>query len=224
MKLLIDLKQKKINHLLQLIAKGYGVYQPIPFKEFNEVNSDRNCKIRWNFVKNYLLECKNMIDLGCNIGFYVFKSSRVGIYSTGIDNYIYNIELAKELATLYMLNNASFKYGNIDSNLTKRLPYYDACIFFSVFHHLVHTYGFLEADEVMRNICSITRKYLFFETGQYDENTEYPWRNDLKFMGDDPEAWIFNYLLEIGYKNVKVLGQVETHISNIKRSVFIAMK
>jgi SAM-dependent methyltransferase len=224
MKLLIDIKQKKINHLLQIIAKGYGIYQPIPFKEFNRIGSDRNCDIRWNLIKKYLFDCKNMIDLGCNTGYYVFESSKIGIYSTGIDNYIYNIEMANELATLYMIKKVSFKYGDIDSNLTKSLPIHDACIFFSVFHHLVHSYGFLEADEVMKNIYSLTKKYLFFETGQYNENTKYPWRDDLQFMGKDPEAWIFNYLQEIGFKKVEVLGQVETHLSHIKRSVFIAKK
>jgi hypothetical protein len=224
MKLLINIKQKKINHLLQLIAEGYGIYQPIPFKEFNKVNADRNCDIRWNLVKNYLCECQNMIDLGCNIGFYVFESSKVGIYSTGIDNHIYNIEMANELATLYMIKNASFKYGDINSNLTRQLPSHDACIFFSVFHHIVYNYGFLEADKVMRHIYLLTKKYLFFETGQYNENTNYPWRNDLKFMGKDPEAWIFNYLKDVGFRKVEVLGQVETHLSNIRRSVFIAKK
>jgi hypothetical protein len=75
----------------------------------------------------------------------------------------------------------------------------------------------------MRSIASKTNKYLVFETGQYNE-TSTRWHDELDFMGDDYEKWIIDFLTEIGFNEIKVAGQFSTRLSEVKRTLFVAVK
>jgi hypothetical protein len=75
----------------------------------------------------------------------------------------------------------------------------------------------------MRLIALKTNKYLVFETGQYNEIST-SWYKELSFMGDNYEEWIVNFLSKTGFKEVKPIGQFSTHLSDVKRTLFIASK
>ena len=72
-------------------------------------------------------------------------------------------------------------------------------------------------------IISDKRDCLIFETEQSNE-TGSQWPQILSFMGEDPEAWIRDFLVQIGFKNVTNLGTFSTDLTQMKRTLFIAKK
>ena len=75
----------------------------------------------------------------------------------------------------------------------------------------------------MKDLYNKTNKYFIFETGQYNEKGCY-WSNDLSFMGETPNQWLFDYLKSLGYSEVKLISKFNTHLNDEERSFFICIK
>ena len=76
---------------------------------------------------------------------------------------------------------------------------------------------------MMQGIADKTTKYLVFETGQNNE-TETRFYKYLDFMGNSYETWVTSFLLGLGFSKVKKIGMYDTTLSNVKRTLFLAMK
>ena len=50
------------------------------------------------------------------------------------------------------------------------------------------------------------------------------WSNDLSFMGETPNQWLFDYLKSLGYSEVKLISKFNTHLNDEERSFFICIK
>ena len=100
---------------------------------------------------------------------------------------------------------------------------YEVISFLDVFHHIVFFDGFETADKIMHQLYEKCNKYFIFETGQYDEKGYY-WSKKLNFMEKNPTKWINNYLLSLGYSEVKLIGEFSTHLSDKKRALFLCKK
>ena len=119
--------------------------------------------------------------------------------------------------------NVSFINTELTSKISENIPSYDIISFLNVFHHIVHFQGFDEANIIMKDLYNKTNKYFIFETGQYNEKGCY-WSNDLSFMGETPNQWLFDYLKSLGYSEVKLISKFNTHLNDEERSFFICIK
>ena len=75
----------------------------------------------------------------------------------------------------------------------------------------------------MRTLYNKCNKYFIFETGQSNEKGFY-WSDALEFMGDQPEHWLEDYLLRIGYSEVHLVERFSTHLNDQRRAFFICKK
>ena len=121
------------------------------------------------------------------------------------------------------VNKALFMNAEINLSFLNTVPSFDMVVCTSIFHHWVRIYGKEDAFNMMRSIASKTNKYLVFETGQYNEIST-RWYDELDFMGDDYEKWIIDFLTELGFNEIKVAGQFSTRLSEVKRTLFVAIK
>jgi SAM-dependent methyltransferase len=188
----------------------------------NSVGRDTND--RYNAILSNIDEYpKSLIDLGCNKGVFVLKAAAKNSFAVGVDHDWFEIIWAEAYANKNNISSAIFMNAEINLSFVNKLPNFDMIICTSIFHHWVRIYGRSEAFNMMRVIASKTNTYLVFETGQNNE-TSTRWHDKLDFMGDDYEKWIVDFLLEIGFNEVKAAGQFSTLLSDVKRTLFVAKK
>jgi hypothetical protein len=119
------------------------------------------------------------------------------------------------------LENVSFTNCKFTPEIAEKLPQYDLISFLNVFHHIVHFDSFDTADKIMKILVGKCH-YFVFETGQYNEKGYY-WSKDLKFMGNDPDSWVAEYLASLGY-TILCAEHFRTHLSNNTRSFVCCSK
>jgi hypothetical protein len=171
-----------------------------------------------NHVRSYL-------DVGAQFGYYVFRFAemRHEMMARGIEKDRIACLYAEAVRVLNRMSNVSFEKLKMTPALARELAAYDMISCMNVFHHIVHFDGFSAADSIMKELYTKCNKYFVFETGQFDEKGFY-WSNDLSFMGEDPIQWIRDYLLGIGYVDVRVLAITGTHLSEKQRGLFLCKK
>jgi SAM-dependent methyltransferase len=197
-------------------------YQPNPFTNNNKLCRDTND--RYDAILSNIDEYPgSLIDLGCNQGFFVLKAADKGSFSVGIDHDWFEIIWARAIAEKNNVNKALFMNAEINSLFISSMPSFDMVVCTSIFHHWVRIYGKDEAFKMMKLIALKTNKYLVFETGQHDEIAT-RWYKELDFMGDDYERWVVDFLHEIGFVEIKKAGKFSTRLSEVKRTLFIALK
>lgn len=183
----------------------------------------RSCEDRWEAFSVYLPKEKgSVLDIGCNIGYFSFKSAEEGHFAYGVEYHRSNILICYAIKNVTSAQNTTFIRHFIDIDYLKTMPRFDTVINLSVFHHWVKGYGFDHAKEMMQ-VLADKCDCLVFETGQSDEQGS-QWPEILKFMGDNPEAWIKSFLKEIGFKKITNVGTFSTGLTETKRVVFVAKK
>ena len=201
------------------LTKGY---QPNPF--ILDGDSIRVCQDRFasidSEVPNEPLSC---LDIGCNEGFFTFKMAERGGFCMGIDSGRNEVMVAESIKEINRIENVSFVNMQISPDSFKSLPSFDIIFLLSVFHHIVRHNDIEYAKKFMIELSMRNHKYLVFETGQPDEEGV-DWTKDLFFMLPDPEVWIKNMLLSVGYSSVKVIGKNKSIRSSIPRLLFLATK
>jgi len=218
--------RKLLNSFLlgfQRILNVTHNYQPNPF--INTGIDLNNSYARYKDITiNIEAENISLIDLGCNRGFFplIFAKNHK-LITSGVDHDWFELEYAKSMALKEDIGEAVFFHSEIDLSFLHRMPSYDLVICTSIFHHWVKNFGEETAFEMMEIIASKTKKYLVFETGQSNEN-DTTWFKKLSFMGDDPESWIKDYLLSLGFSNVKPTGKYSKNLTPVKRTMFIGYK
>lgn len=201
-------------------------YQPLPFpsKILPVKYSGRECHDRFEAISKVLPSNipLSMLDVGCNIGYFVFRIAKWGGMCLGTDIGRNEIMTANAIATINNIKNAAFFRFEVTPETVHSLPRFDLVICLSVFHHFVRHFGEKNAVQIMSIIANKTR-YLVFETGQPDE-VEKEWAKDLQFMGADPQEWSSNFLKDIGFTTVHYLGEFPTSVSIVPRHLFVAEK
>ena len=195
-------------------------YQPNPF---GMQQGGRDTHDRFDKIIASIDLPHSMVDLGCNRGFFVLKTAQRGCFSIGVDNDKSEIIAARSTAEKHNISKALFMCHNIDSDFVKLLPQADLYFCTSIFHHWVRIYGANDAMQMMQEIAYKTTRYLIFETGQYDEQTT-SWYSQLSFMGEDADLWIKQFLASLGFDEIVPLGQYETTVGHVKRTMYLAIK
>ncbi len=220
---------KLLSYLRFIIQTRIGVlkdYQPHPFKDNTSSKLKRNCYDRLREINSRLpidRENYSYLDIGCHTGFFLFKlvNKKTG-FGLGIDHGITEIMTATQIANNYNYKNINFMNFEINPNNVNSLPDFDVVIFLSIFHHLVRYYGKDKAINILSLIAIKTKKYLIFETGQPNEDSN--WAKELNFMGKNHNEWIKNKLIELNFKEINYDKEFSTSVSDIKRTLFIAKK
>jgi len=213
----------EIPILLDMVKKEYGIYQNLDFPEMAGITCDRDCDIRWSKLKPEVSEGSSFLDLGSNMGYFCFQARFAGLFAMGIESHWANFALSQAFQRKYSIDNISFVLSKISRSTLSPIPNFDYVNCLSLFHHFVFSYGLGESLELMKLIAKKTNKKIFFETGQPNENTKYDWRV-LGFMGSEPYKWIEQMLRNSGFKNVELVSEIDTHLSNVKRGLFVGEK
>lgn len=200
-----------------MMKYGLKPYQPDPFDLFNNVTTDRDTKgtiDKWVLIEEHLpKEAYTALDIGCNIGYYSFKMAQGGAdHVLGIDIERGPLLIAEKLKLLGRVGNVGFCTLAIEQKNVGLLGQYDVILFLSVFHHLVYTYGMDSAKDILQKLIGKTRKVLFFETGQGDQDFGEMAGAMPKINKDEAEKYFTDLLLDCGAARVERLG--ETALKN----------
>jgi hypothetical protein len=219
----IRLRLLKLKLKLLLKSGLIDIYQPLPWFGIKGTQRHVSSLKRWEAIQRELGSIGgsggSALDIGCNLGFFSFQLARNGFFCLGIEanRFLYHLcNLEKEVGKF---QNAVFMEGFLDEKLCRKLPIVDVTLFLSVFHHLVRESGIEAATRVVVSLMKNTRKIMFFETGQSNE-TNTSWARYLPEMHPNPSEWIKKYFFSLGASNVKSLGEYQTHLSAIPRSLF----
>ncbi|MDD5131466.1 MAG: class I SAM-dependent methyltransferase [bacterium] len=224
---LLSLLMLKVIKIFRLIEFYQPSYNPHGSILLGKNDHKRNCEDRFNLIKNNIepKEINSYLDIGSQIGYFVFKMAELNprLVAQGVEMERVSCAYANNLTLFNGVANVSFINAKMSVEFARAMPSYDLISFLSVFHHIAHFEGFTAADSIMQELHRKCQRYFIFETGQYDEKGYY-WSESLKFMGEDPLSWINEYLRQIGYKEVRLLATVGTHLSENKRGIFLCRK
>ena len=90
---------------------------------------------------------------------------------------------------------------------------YDACIYGAVHHHILNLYGLSIAVETLQRLVGVTRRHLFFETGQVSEGGRWEWQNRIRryFRTDEEHFFYLLKSIEHCFDDFAVIGQFRIH-------------
>ena len=165
----------------------------------------------------------SVLDIGCNIGFFVLSLAQRGGICVGVDAAGKQILAAKAIAALNKAKNATFVHTAVTPENVFTLPRCDLVLCLSVFHHWVRVFGKDAACRMLQIVAEHTGRYLVFETGQPDE-VGARWAYELEFMHPDADTWAQVFLREAGFAEVHNLGTFPTSVSNTPRHLFLAVR
>ena len=200
-----------------MMKYGLNSYQPDPFGFINNVPVDRDIDgtfKKWNLIRENLpIEAYTALDIGCNIGFFSFKMAQgKADHVIGIDIERGPLLIAEKLKVLSRVENVGFCTLAVGPQNVNLLGQYDVILFLSVFHHLVYTFDFDTAKDVLRQLLLKTRKALFFETGQGDQGFGNMAASMPKINKNDAELFFTDLLIDCGAISARVIG--ETALKN----------
>lgn len=131
----------------------WDIYQPIPLDGF-EITfnySGRKCKDRLQFIKDQIIKKFGdkkikILDVGCNLGYFVFELAKLGHSVTGIDCNEKFVNICKFLTENHFNfeSKPNFIYSSIDRTNIDLLKGYDLVLCFSVIHHFKDKFLFLK--------------------------------------------------------------------------------
>lgn len=198
---------------LLTLSGQVNLYQPI--KGFT-ISAKRPGDDRWTLIEPELpIAHGSVIDLGCNLGFFVFRSHNKGFIAHGMDSNPWNIKVARTLSELWNLQGVSFEVARLTPEYAAGIPSYDVVLCLSLIHHIILHQGLDAASQVLLHLRKKTKKVLFFEMGQSDEIGT-SWAHKLPPMNPTPEIWIRNWPLDAVFSRVKPLGRSFSYARLVK--------
>jgi SAM-dependent methyltransferase len=205
------------------LSAALGVFKPYqPIRELrihSWPNRDEGVQARWAAIRSELpAEPVSILDIGCNIGFYVVESAKLGHFAAGLDSPTYAHALTTVKNAL-RLDNVMPVGLRLNPENVSSLPQFDCVIMLQVFHHLCAAYGTQSGMAMLREIYGKARREMFFETEPNYDNHE-PFSSALPDMGGDSEAWVRCLFSELGCRDARVIYRQ----ANRKRAVFVVEK
>lgn len=141
--------------------KHYKVwFQNINLNGIETNPSESNSAKRWANIEPYIpkdLAGKNVLDLGCNAGYFSIKMRERGAKVLGVDWYPEAIEQAKFVAKVLNLD-IEYRLENIYEFILNNKQTFDYVLFLGLFYHL--RYPLLVLDKV----AEIVKEKLYFQT------------------------------------------------------------
>lgn len=216
-----------IVRLFNLVELYQPTYNPKKHPFIKSRFCKRNCDDRLSAMRENIdfSRINSYLDIGSQIGYFVFNLAELNknMLAHGMEMDTVACAYSNSILFLNNLRNISFSNSKITPEIAKGMPKYDVISFLGVFHHVVFFDGYKVADKIMHELYKKCNLYFIFETGQYGEKGYY-WSEKLNFMGKNQTKWIHDYLLSLGYSEVKLIKEVGTHLSDKKRGLFLCKK
>jgi len=206
--------------LYLLLRSGLiDTYQPVPLVGIANAQRYRSTLDRWRAIQQELGDMKGSgIDIGCNLGFFTFQMAQKGFFCIGLEGDAFLHYLCNLARDASGQDRVAFARMVVNEHSVQLLPSVNVILFLSVFHHMVRYYGMESSTRIVVSLMERAH-VIFFETGQSNEmNTS--WARYLPAMEPTPQEWIANYFKSLGASRVKHLGEFETHLSPVRRSLF----
>lgn len=225
------MKRKFIKPIYRVVLQGvqtlhlrsYENYQPVIGRSADTPGS-RDCEVRWNAMEPHLRQhgSKSLIDLGCAEGYYVLQAAKMGLgFCVGVDFDQRRALTSCNQVVLNDLQQAAFMISAVDEGLLDAMPVFDTVIFMSVLHHIMYTRGVEHSALLLKALHAKVGKFLVFEMGQSNEHRE-RWATQLPDMGDDPHAWIADFLRRAGFSEIEKIGLTSSYKGEVQRALFKA--
>lgn len=196
------------------------IYQPLPWLGIQHAQRYDSTLQRWYAIEEEIGSFNGCaLDIGCNLGFFTFQMARRGFFCLGIEGEALLCHICNLIKEVGEFDNTAFVRARLDESFSKRLPTVDVTLFLSLFHHIVRQSGMIVASQLVKELMHRTKRVMFFETGQSNE-PNVSWAKYLPEMHPEPKEWIENYFISLGASSVKHLGEYDTHLSPVKRSLF----
>lgn len=216
----------RLRLVVQRVLRLTHEYQADPFaKGAPKSTEGRSCVDRFAAFSTHLPDGTplSVLDIGCNQGYFVFRMAERGGLCIGIDSDRNEVMYARAQAAIHRVPNTVFAEMTVDRESAKGLPAVDVTICLSIFHHWVRFFGADAAKDILRTVADRTRRYLIFETGQSEEK-DAVWASEVAFMGPDSGVWIRSFLTELGFSTIHEAGPFATTVSNVPRTLYVAVK
>lgn len=200
------------------------LYQPIPWLGINESDRSSECVSRWQAIESELESFDipgTAMDLGSQLGYFSFMLAERGWLCQSIEATRSSYEVSKLIQVASDIRGVAFSRIHIDEKNIAKLPKVDVVVFLSLWHHLCRADGFESAKSILKQALARTRRVMFFETGQSNEDYM-GWSHSLPKMGPDEKKWIKELLIEAGSNDVRHLGEFKTHLGPVRRHLFAA--
>ena len=201
----VDLWTLKLVLRLGLIR----AYHPIPDLNIRIApGREIAVKKRWEAIRAELPENPgSVLDVGCNVGFYVIEAAKLNHMVAGLDSPVFVWALTT-ISNNLKLDNVILIRCRLDPSNVKALPEFDCIIMLQVFHHLCRAYGTEQGLAIVRELYGKAKKRFIFETEpSYRTNEKFqPYLPD---MGSDSEAWLKGFFAELGCREMRVIYRDE---------------
>lgn len=225
-------KQRSVSSRLrfQLLRQlnAIHLYQPIPWLDFDESKRARATYDRWQTIEDvveHINEPGTAMDLGSQLGYFSLQLAEEDWLCLAVEGRELTHRAAMLIQQAAGITGVSHRNVYLGPDTIDRLPNVDVTIFFSLWHHLCHEYGFEAGKDMLTTVLERTRMVCFFETGQTNEKrTRYTeWLDSLPAMEPDPRTWLSELLRDCGAVKVASIGQTGTpHLGGQPRELFAA--
>lgn len=202
-------------------------YQAIPHQLFSDPHRQEYLIWRERFtsridqsrMERLELRGKRVLDLGCNVGYFGWTNSDVVESYVGIDNDPTAIAAARAIDDSLGFSNLTWVTGDVSDFLDDLSEDFDACLFFSVYHHLMNGIGEAAAGRVLMNISRHCQT-MYFDMGQVDEPSNPSREKWHSLLPDVPPSQFIRQLVldQTDFSVAEIVG--ETTVGDSKRLLF----
>lgn len=190
---------------LALKLGAVSAYQPIPDLNIR-IAPGREAGVhkRWEAIRAELPPApSSLLDIGCNVGFYVIEAAKLEHTAAGLDLPVFAGALTTISRSLKLDNVIPIRC-RITPETIGGLPTFDCVIMLQVFHHLCRAYGTEQGLAMLREIYGKAGQRFIFET-EPSYRTNEPFRPYLPDMGDDGEAWVKRLFADFGCRETRTI-------------------
>jgi hypothetical protein len=183
------------------------LYQPLTDVGLDRKGSNERMHERLDAIRHHLPPGPlTGMDIGCNIGFYVFEFVKDGHKMIAVEadwNYFSILFAARRrLRRESDIIPISFYFT---PDTISALPIADFTIFMSVFHHWCREFGTGPATDMLLTILRRSRKALFFEPPFWRETKAKNQKALPDYGAEDSVAWWRDFFQSHGCRRVEVI-------------------
>lgn len=209
-----------LRQALRLHRLARRFYEPVKING-RLYPGERPSEDRWEAIAAILksYSANNVLDVGCAEGWFVRRAAtELGCYAVGVE--VSERLLGGEIARLHdKVQNMAIMSSRASGESIRSLPKFDVVICLSVVHHVIRHEGIRAAEAFVRALASRTEKALIFEMGTSEEKG-LKWRGLLEDMPAGQEAYVRQFLLTCGLRNVREITSSAAFHGNANRIMF----